>query len=139
MLRSRSLSSSPGASVSAGGGGWQGVPDDVPGMGAVEHTSSVLTIAAVTWLAAASLQGLADAMVVLHPADIADNLQARRIQTQTRVLVRIAIGAVLIAGLAFALGPRTELVTEFLAPMLWVTNNQTLLSMNLSLELAFRL
>jgi len=82
---------------------WQGVPDDVPGLGAVEHTSSVLTIAAVTWLVAASLQGLADAMVVLHPADVADNLRARRVQTQTRVLVRIAIGAVLIAGLAFIL------------------------------------
>jgi small-conductance mechanosensitive channel len=82
---------------------WQGVPDDVPGMSAVEHTSSVLTIAAVTWLVVAALQGLADAMVALHPADVADNLQARRIQTQTRVLARIAIGAVLLAGLAFIL------------------------------------
>jgi small-conductance mechanosensitive channel len=82
---------------------WQGVPDDVPGMGAVEHISSVLTIAALTWLVAAAVQGLADAMIALHPADIADNLQARRIQTQTRVLARTAIGAVLIAGLAFIL------------------------------------
>jgi len=82
---------------------WQGVPDDVAGMSAVEHTSSVLTIAAVTWLVVAALQGLADAMVALHPADVADNLQARRIQTQTRVLARIAIGAVLLAGLAFIL------------------------------------
>jgi hypothetical protein len=64
-----------------------------------------------------------------------------------RVPVRFASGYLpgngpilrLAAGLAFALGPRTEIVTEFLAPMLWVTNNQTLLSMNLSLELAFRL
>jgi hypothetical protein len=63
---------------------WRGVPDDVPGMSAVEHTSSVLTIAAVTWLVAAALQGLADAMIALHRADVADNLQARRIQTQTR-------------------------------------------------------
>ena len=82
---------------------WQGVSDDVAGMSAVEHTSSVLTIAAVTWLVVAALQGLADAMVALHPADVADNLQARRIQTQTRVLARIAIGAVLLAGLAFIL------------------------------------
>jgi len=82
---------------------WQGVPDDVAGMSAVEHTSSVLTIAAVTWLVVAALQGLADAMVALHPADVADNLQARRIQTQTRVLARIAIGADLLAGLAFIL------------------------------------
>jgi hypothetical protein len=66
---------------------------------------------------------------------------------KVRVPVRFASGYLpgngpvlrLAAGLAFALSPRTELVTEFLAPMLWVTNNQTLLSMNLSLELAFRL
>jgi hypothetical protein len=44
----------------------------------------------------------------------------------------------LAAGLAFALTPRVDLVTE-LAPMIWVTNNQTLLSMNLALELAFRM
>ncbi len=44
----------------------------------------------------------------------------------------------LAAGLAFALTPRVDLVTE-LAPMIWVTNNQTLLSMNLALEFAFRL
>jgi len=82
---------------------WQAVPDDVPGSSAVEHTSSVLAIAAVTWLIAAALQGVADAMIVLHPADVADNLQARRIQTQTRVLARIGIGAILVAGLAFIL------------------------------------
>ncbi len=45
----------------------------------------------------------------------------------------------LATGLAFALTPRVDLVTELLAPMFWVTNNQTLLSMNLSLELSFRL
>jgi small-conductance mechanosensitive channel len=82
---------------------WQGVPDDVPGLSAVEHTSSVLAIAAVTWLVAAALQGLADGMIALHPADLADNLHARRVQTQTRVLARIGIGAVLIAGVAFIL------------------------------------
>jgi hypothetical protein len=42
------------------------------------------------------------------------------------------------AGLSFQLGRSVDLVTE-LAPMVWLTNNQTLLSLNLSLELAFRL
>jgi hypothetical protein len=42
-------------------------------------------------------------------------------------------------GLAFALGPNVDLVTELLAPMVWVTGDQMLLSMNFSLELAFRL
>jgi hypothetical protein len=42
------------------------------------------------------------------------------------------------AGLSFKVGHSVDLVTE-LAPMVWLTNNQTLLSLNLSLELAFRL
>ena len=44
----------------------------------------------------------------------------------------------LATGLAFALGQRTELVTEFLVPTLWVTNNQTLVSLSLALELGYR-
>jgi len=42
-------------------------------------------------------------------------------------------------GLAFALGKKVDLVTELLAPTVWFTNNQTLLSLNLSLELAIKL
>jgi len=42
------------------------------------------------------------------------------------------------AGLSFKVGRSVDLVTE-LAPMVWLTNNQTLLSVNLALELAFRL
>jgi hypothetical protein len=42
------------------------------------------------------------------------------------------------AGLSFKVGRSVDLVTE-LAPMVWLTNNQTLLSLNLALELAFRL
>jgi hypothetical protein len=42
-------------------------------------------------------------------------------------------------GFALALSPRTDLVTELFAPMVWLTNNQMLLSMNFSVELAFRL
>jgi hypothetical protein len=42
-------------------------------------------------------------------------------------------------GFAFALSPKVDLVTELLAPTVWFTNNQTLLSMNLSLELAIEL
>ncbi|MEA2700416.1 MAG: hypothetical protein QOI66_4687 [Myxococcales bacterium] len=44
----------------------------------------------------------------------------------------------LTAGLAIALTPKLDLITELLAPTLWVTNNQLLLSMSLSLELALR-
>jgi hypothetical protein len=43
------------------------------------------------------------------------------------------------AGVAIALGPKVDLVTELLTPMIWLTNNQMLLSLNLSLELCLRL
>jgi hypothetical protein len=42
-------------------------------------------------------------------------------------------------GFAFALGQKVDLVTELIAPTVWFTNNQTLLSLDWSLELAFRL
>ena len=65
--------------------------------------SRVLLIAAFTSAAIAAVRGVADAVAVLHPQDVADNLEARRVQTQARVLARIAIGVALFAGLAFVL------------------------------------
>ena len=41
-------------------------------------------------------------------------------------------------GFAFALTPALDLVTELLAPMVWVTGNQMVLSMDLAAELSFR-
>ncbi|HUG21127.1 mechanosensitive ion channel family protein [Piscinibacter sp.] len=82
---------------------WQGVPDELPGLAAVQHLNGILTIATVSWLAAAAIQGVANGVVALNPSNVADNLEARRVQTQTRVLARIAIGVVLFAGVAFIL------------------------------------
>ena len=82
---------------------WQGVPDDLRGIGPLRHLNGVLLIAALTWLAARAVRGVADGVIALHPADVADNLRARRVQTQTRVLARIAASTVLVAGLAFIL------------------------------------
>lgn len=82
---------------------WQGVPDDVRAIDSVRHLNGLLLIGAITWLAASAVQGLADGVIALHPSDIADNLHARRVQTQTRVLARIATSAVLLTGLAFVL------------------------------------
>jgi hypothetical protein len=42
------------------------------------------------------------------------------------------------AGVAFALTPKVDLVTELLAPTVWVTRDQAVLSMNLALELAVK-
>lgn len=81
----------------------QGMPADVVGLAFVERLDEVLIILAVTWLAVAAIRGVGDGVIARHPAEVADNLAARRIHTQTRVLVRIATGAALLAGLAFVL------------------------------------
>jgi hypothetical protein len=64
----------------------------------------------------------------------------------TRLLLRFASGylpnngpvARVSGGFAVALSERTSLIAE-LAPMFWVTNDQMLLSMNVAVELAWRI
>lgn len=41
-------------------------------------------------------------------------------------------------GFAFPIAPTLDLVTELLAPMIWVTRDQMVLSMNLAAEIAYR-
>jgi hypothetical protein len=43
------------------------------------------------------------------------------------------------AGFAFPLTPKIDLVTELLVPTIWITRDQMVLSMDLALELLFRL
>ncbi|MBX3619154.1 MAG: mechanosensitive ion channel [Rhizobacter sp.] len=81
----------------------QGMPAELRGVGTAQHFVGVLTIIAVTWTLTRAIRGMADGVISLHPSTVADNLTARRIETQTRVLSRIASGTVLVAGLAFVL------------------------------------
>jgi len=81
----------------------QALPDSLPGLGFVEHINVALTIGAATWLAVAAIRAIGDGIIALHPVELADNLAARRVQTQTRVLTRIASGVAMMAGLAFVL------------------------------------
>lgn len=81
----------------------QGMPEDLRGLPQAQHLAGVLCILTLTWLLMAALRGVADGVIALHPMTVADNLAARRIHTQTRVLSRIASGTVLVAGIAFVL------------------------------------
>lgn len=81
----------------------QGLPDDLRGLSSVQHLATVLIIVAISWLLVGVIRGLADGVIALHPSTVADNLAARRVHTQTRVLSRIASSGVFIAGLAFVL------------------------------------
>ena len=62
------------------------------------HGLAVLLIAALTWGVMRIVGGIGEAIVRLHPASVSDNLQARRIHTQTRVLTRTAKFFVLVIG-----------------------------------------
>jgi len=69
----------------------------------VRHWGGVLLIAAATWLVLSTIGGLADGVIERNPMSVEDNLHARQIATQTRVLSRSAMVVVLIAGIAMAL------------------------------------
>ena len=70
---------------------WQVAPNDLPLIDTVRHVNGLLLIAALTWLAIALIRGVADGVIARHPVDVEDNMQARRIHTQARVLSRSAM------------------------------------------------
>ena len=57
----------------------------------------------LTWLAVRAIGAVERGILRRHPVDVADNLQARRIQTQTRVLGRVAQVLVALVGVSIAL------------------------------------
>ncbi|WP_431111624.1 mechanosensitive ion channel family protein [Variovorax paradoxus] len=82
---------------------FQAAPSDLRFISNVRHLNGLLLIAATTWLAVKAISGFADGVLAQHPYDVADNLQARRVLTQTRVLARTAMTMVLVAGGAMML------------------------------------
>jgi small-conductance mechanosensitive channel len=82
---------------------WQAASDDMRFMLSIRHLNGLVLIATMTWLAVNAINGLAAGIVAQHPADVDDNLEARRIHTQARVLARSAMLIVVIAGAAMML------------------------------------
>ncbi|ADU38275.1 mechanosensitive ion channel family protein [Variovorax paradoxus] len=82
---------------------FQAAPDDLRFIANVRHLTGLLLIAATTWLLVRAISGFADGVLAQHPSDVADNLQARRVLTQTRVLARTAMTVVMVAGGAMML------------------------------------
>lgn len=82
---------------------WLAASDRMPGILWVRHLNGVLLIGALTWLAVAAVTGTADGIVATHPMNVDDNLDARRIQTQTRVLARLVTSALMLVGLGMVL------------------------------------
>lgn len=78
-------------------------PDALPGIDTVRHLCALSLIAALTWLGVRCVRAVAFTIVELHPVDRPDNLQARRIQTQTKVLARTAMALIVLIGSSLAL------------------------------------
>lgn len=82
----------------------QGAPDALAGVDRVRHAIGVLLIIAVTVLLLRTVKVTGEAIVARHPyATAADNLRARTLLTQARVLTRTLYGVILLVGLSIAL------------------------------------
>lgn len=64
----------------------------------LRHFLSIALLAALTFLGLRLVKGIAEAVISQHPADIADNLRARSVHTQTRVLSRTVMTLVVLIG-----------------------------------------
>jgi small-conductance mechanosensitive channel len=67
------------------------------------HLTALLTIASLTWLSTRAVQSIADTIVERNPINLSDNLAARRIHTQTRVLARSMNVLITLIGTGMAL------------------------------------
>ncbi len=67
------------------------------------HLNALCLIAALTWFGVRCVKAIADTIVELNPADVSDNLRARRIQTQTKVLSRAITVLIVLIGSGMAL------------------------------------
>ena len=82
---------------------WQAGPDTIALISQVRHGNALLLLAALTWLAQRAVNGVAQGVIGQHALNVEDNLNARRIHTQTRLLSRTASFMVLMAGLSLML------------------------------------
>ncbi|NML31259.1 mechanosensitive ion channel family protein [Paraburkholderia antibiotica] len=82
---------------------WSEAPDTLNLIEPVRDVTGIALIAALTWLSVRSAAAIGEAIIRAHPLDTADNLQARRIHTQARVLARSVMTVIVIIGVGGAL------------------------------------
>ena len=82
---------------------WEAAPDKLLLIDKVRRFNGLLLLAALTWLALRAVSGVAHGVVAQFPVDVEDNLNARRVQTQTQLLARTASFMVLVAGASLML------------------------------------
>jgi small-conductance mechanosensitive channel len=72
-------------------------------LNALHHGVTIALICALTWLGLRAISGIERAVALRHPSDVEDNLRARSVQTQARVLSRTAMFLVGLLGVATVL------------------------------------
>lgn len=77
--------------------------DTLPAVETVRHFNVLALITAMTWLVLRCIKAIEHAILERNPVDTPNNLQARRIQTQTKVLARSLMVLVVVAGAGSAL------------------------------------
>ncbi len=70
---------------------------------ATRHVLQIGLVGCVTWLLVRVVAAVELAIRRSHPIDVVDNLEARRIQTQTRVISRVLMGAIILLGTSIVL------------------------------------
>ncbi len=82
---------------------WLTTPDSWTFMPGVRHVTGLLLIATGTWFVVRIIGGIADTILLLRPVTDGDNLSARRIQTQTRVIARSLMALAFLIGISLML------------------------------------
>jgi small-conductance mechanosensitive channel len=82
---------------------WTEAPDTLRFILALRDGVAFALIGALTWLSVRSAAAIGEAIIQAHPLDTADNLHARRIHTQARVLARSVMFVIVIVGIGGAL------------------------------------
>jgi len=70
---------------------------------ALQHAVTVAVYVALTWLAIRAVAGVEQAINLRHPVNVEDNLRARQVQTQAKVLSRSAMFLIGVLGAALIL------------------------------------
>ncbi|MDW7603087.1 mechanosensitive ion channel family protein [Stenotrophomonas maltophilia] len=81
----------------------QATPLQDPLLGNLQRVLHIALTACFIWLLVRAVAAGERAILRSHPIDVSDNLEARRIQTQTRVLSRVLMGGIIVLGASLVL------------------------------------
>lgn len=82
---------------------WHAAPDTFPLIAPLRHANGLLLLAGLTWLAQRAAGGVAQGIIDKYPVDVEDNLQARRVHTQTRLITRTVTFMIVVVGMSMML------------------------------------